>query len=80
MFCFPDQLFQGLVEVVGFDGLGEMGGHADLQGALDIFVKGICRQAMMGMRFASSLSRARMAAVASRPFISGMRTSMRMAS
>ena len=41
--------------------------------------KALAVRAMIGMRFASSLFSARIAAAASRPSISGMRTSIRIA-
>ena len=69
MFGLIDQLAQGAVEVIGLNGLGEVGVHARLEGALHILVKGVGGQ-----------GDARMAAAASSPSISGMRMSMRTAS
>ena len=63
---FPDQLLEGLEEVLRFDGLGKVSVHADLQRSLHVLVKGVGRQGD--------------ACAASRPSISGMRTSMRIAS
>ena len=72
---------QRLVELLELHGLGKMGVEAGLQRVRHVLAEGIGRERDdMGMRPASGRSRTRMASVAWRPFISGMRMSMRMAS
>ena len=63
--------------MIRFNRFVKMRIHPGLHGALDILIE--CVSAIMGILFASSLSRSRIILVASRPSIKGMHTSISIA-